>query len=368
MKYLKNLFEGTEKSLYLMPLVFFVISMLMMLSTSYDNGIVISKTVVIQGVAYVLGFVLVLFMANIDYETFQDIRVKLYVGSIIFLLLVYIPGFGVEINGARSWINLGVTTFQPSELVKITFILLMADYFRRHKIQLRTFGGVLKSMIYAAPFILIILKEDLGSALVFMVIYVVMLFYAGISYKLFGQLVALVVLLIPVAYNFLADYQQERITAFLHPNNLSLQGNYQVWQSKVAIGSGGFFGKGLFQGTQKALDFLPVSNSDYVFAVLCEELGFLGGFILIAAYAYFIYGMAKVAVRTIDDYGALIVIGVIAMFTFQIFENIAMTMGIMPATGITLPFISYGGSSVLCCMLALGLVLNVAVKNKDITF
>ncbi|MEE3362316.1 MAG: FtsW/RodA/SpoVE family cell cycle protein [Anaerovoracaceae bacterium] len=368
MKYLKNLFEGTERSLYLMPLVFFVISMLMMLSTSYDNGIVISKTVVIQGVAYVLGFVIILFMANIDYETFQDIQVKLYVGSIIFLLLVYVPGLGVEMNGARSWINLGVTTFQPSEIVKITFILLMADYFRRHKVQLRTFGGVLKSMIYAAPFILIILKEDLGSALVFMIIYVVMLFYAGISYKLFGELVAVVALLTPVAYSFLADYQKERITAFLHPNNLSLQGNYQVWQSKVAIGSGGFFGKGLFHGTQKALDFLPVSNSDYVFAVLCEELGFLGGFLLIAAYAYFIYGMTKVATRAIDEYGALVVIGVIAMFTFQIFENIAMTMGIMPATGITLPFISYGGSSVLCCMLALGLVLNVAIKNKNVTF
>jgi len=368
MKYFKNLFKGVDKPLYLMPIVLFIISMLMMLSTSYDNGIVISKTVIIQGVAYVLGLFVVIFLSRMDYEVFRDIKLQLYIGSIIFLLLVYVPGLGLELNGARSWINLRVTTFQPSELVKITFIILMADYFQRHKSDLFTFGGVFKSALYGAPFILIILKDDLGSALVFMVIWVVMVFYAGIGYKLFAELAGIVCLCIPVAYRFLDTYQQNRITAFLHPDNLTLQGNYQVWQSKVAIGSGGFFGKGLFQGTQKALDFLPVSNSDYIFAVVCEEMGFIGGAVVIAAYSYFIFGMTRVAVRTKDDYAALIVIGIIAMFTFQIFENIAMTMGLMPATGITLPFLSYGGSSIVCCMIALGLVINISLKTRDITF
>lgn len=368
MKYFKNLFKGVDKPLYLMPLVLAIISMLMMLSTSYDNGIVISRTVIVQGAAYIIGLVLVVFLSNMDYEIFKDIRKQLYIGSILFLLLVYIPGLGVSVNGARSWINLGITTFQPSELVKITFIILMADYLKRHKMDLYTFGGVIKSAIYAAPFILLVLKEDLGSALVFMVVWVVMVFYAGVGYKVFAELVAIVALCVPVAYHFLKPYQQERITAFLHPDNLSLQGNYQVWQSKVAIGSGGFFGKGLFHGTQKGLDFLPVSNSDYIFAVVCEELGFIGGAIVVAAYAYFIYGMSVVAVRTKDNYAALIVMGIIAMFTFQIFENIAMTMGLMPATGITLPFLSYGGSSVISSMIALGLVINVSIKTRNITF
>jgi len=365
----RNQFKGLDKPLLIIPLVLGVISITMMISTSYDNGVHLTdRTVLVQTFSYIIGIILVLILSTMDYEVFKDIEKKLYIGSLIFLLTPYLPFIGVTQNGARSWINLGVTTFQPSEIVKLAFILLVAQYLQRHKNDLRTFSGVFKAFIYAAPFIAVVLSNDLGSALVFMIAWVVMVFYAGIKGKLFGQCAAIIALCVPVAYKFMKPYQKARLTGFLHPDNLTIQGNYQVWQSKVAIGSGGFFGKGLFQGTQKDLDFLPVRNSDFVFSVIVEELGFIGGAIVIALFTWLIYAMSKVAKACRDLYGALIVMGVIGMFVFQIFENIAMTMGLMPVTGITLPFISYGGSSILSNMLAIGLVINVAIKNRGVTF
>ena len=292
----------------------------------------------------------------------------LYALAIILLLTVYIPGLGIEVYGSRAWLNLRFITAQPSELVKILFILVMAGYLDNHKDELYNFKALLKTAFIAAPIILIVLKEDFGSALVFASIWVVMIFFAGIDIRAFLKFLAIVIAMIPVAYIFMADYQKERLEAFLHPDNLSLQGNYQVWQSKVAIGSGGLFGKGLFNGTQKSLDFIPVQTSDFIFSVIGEELGLIGGIAVIALFGVLLIRMMHILYDSLDFYGALIVSGVIGMFTFQIFENIAMTMGIMPVTGITLPFLSYGGSSILSNMLAIGLVLNVAVRSKKIKF
>jgi rod shape determining protein RodA len=368
LRHFRNLFKNISKPLLLLPVFFFALSILMMFSTSYDNGIVLSRTVIVQAAAYFLGFIAVVFLANLDYTVFEEFEKPLYIGSVVFLLTPYLPVIGMELNGARSWIDLGITTFQPSELVKITFVLLMANYLQRNRDRLYTFRSVVLAALYGAPFIVIILKEDFGSAVVFVVMWISMLFFAGIDWKLFARCAGATILCLPIAYRFLDTYQQNRITAFLHPNNLDLGANYQIWMSKVAIGSGGFFGKGLFKGTQKDLDFLPVRNSDFIFSVIVEELGFIGGAVLVAAYSWFVYAMARVAYQAKDLYGTLIVIGFIGMFVFQIFENIAMCMGLMPATGITLPFISYGGSSILASMIALGLIVNVAIRNRGVTF
>ena len=364
----RDLFKNVSKPLILLPVFFCILSILMMFSTSYDNGIVFSRDVLIQSVAYAIGFVLIIIIANMDYSVFQEIEKPLYIGSLVFLLLPYLPFIGLEVNGAKSWINLGFTTLQPSEIIKITFVLLMANYLTRNRDKLYTFKSIIMAALYAAPFILIVLKEDFGSAVVFIIMWIVMIFFAGIDSRLFAKCAGLTLLFFPVAYSLLDDYQQERITAFIHPDNLALQGNYQVWQSKVAIGSGGFFGKGLFQGTQKDLDFLPVRNSDFIFSVVVEELGFIGGAVLIAAYTWFIYAISKVAFAAKDLYGTLVVMGFLGMFVFQIFENIAMCMGVMPCTGITLPFISYGGTSILSCMIATGFIINVAIRNRGVTF
>lgn len=292
----------------------------------------------------------------------------IYVASILFLLTVYIPGLGIAHYGSRAWVDLGPVDMQPSELVKISFILVFSSYLTRNRGTLATLKGIGMAGLYAAPFILIILKEDLGTAVVMCFITVVMIFSAGVDYKLFAKLGGVFLISIPILYRFMASHQKERIDAFLHPDVMSLPGNYQVWNSKVAIGSGGIFGKGLFEGTQKELKFLPVQKSDFIFSVISEELGMVGGGIVILLYTVFLYRMLKIADNAKDMYGSMITIGILSMFCFQIFENIAMAMGIMPVTGITLPFISYGGSSVVANMIALGIVLNVGIRSKIINF
>lgn len=368
MNYFTNLLKNLDKVLIGLIVAFAVISVVMIGSTSYDNGFIFSRDVIIQAIAYILGLGCAIVVLSIDYKLYERAYKILYGASIAFLLTVYVPGLGLEQFGARSWIDLKVITLQPSEFVKLTFVILMAVYLSKYRDTLDTLWGIIKAAIFGAPFIVIVLKEDLGSAIVFCVIWVVMVFFAGIDYKLFAKLAAIFVLMIPLAYRFMASHQKDRIDAFLHPENLSLPGNYQVQQSKIAIGSGGFTGKGLFQGTQKGLDFLPVQKSDFIFSVICEELGLIGGLILIGLFAIFLYRIAVIAQNCPDLYGALIAVGFIGSFGFQIFENIGMTMGIMPVTGITLPFISSGGSSILSSMIAVGLVLSVGIRSKQINF
>jgi len=368
MNYFWNLLKNIDKTLLLLPIIFAIISVVMVGSTMYDGAFIFTRAVKIQIVAYGLGFIAIGAMVFIDYKLYEGLEKIIYIGSILFLLTVYVPGLGVVHYGARSWINLGVTDFQPSELVKIFFVILMATYLSRNRDNLHNLKGVLMAALYASPFIVIILLEDMGNAIVFCAIWIAMVFYAGIDYKLFLKLAGLALVSLPIIYRFMASHQKDRISAFLHPENLSIDANYQVLQSKIAIGSGGFFGKGLFQGTQKQLDFLPVKESDFIFAVIVEELGMLGGMILIGLYTFFLYRIAKIVKNAKDLYGALIAAGFMGMFGFQIFENIAMTMGLMPVTGITLPFISYGGSSILTNMTALGLILSIGMRSKSINF
>lgn len=365
MNNLGTLWKNADKFLVVIPLCFAALSILMIASISYDGGFVLSRDIITQAAAYLLGFVAMLIIIRLDYSVFEGISKPLYICSILFLLTVYVPGLGIVTNGARSWIDLGFTTFQPSEIVKVSFTILLADYLSRNKDSLKTLKGILLVALYAAPFLLIIVKEDLGSAIVYCFIWIFMVFFAGIDYKIFAKFAGLFLLSLPIAYKFMASYQKRRIDAFLHPEDLELPGNYQVWNSKVAIGSGGFTGKGLFAGTQKELDFLPVQKSDFIFSVIVEELGMIGGVIVILLFALFLYRMTKIVFSSKNLFGTLLAIGFIGMFLFQTFENIAMTMGIMPVTGVTLPFLSYGGSSVIANMVAVSLVISVGIRGKS---
>lgn len=367
MDYFSYIYRSVDKVICAVVAVLAFISILMIGSTTVDTGF-FSRSVIVQIIAYVLGIIGSAIFLRFNYMVIRDLTKWLYVAAIVLLMLVYIPGLGVELFGARAWIDLGFTTIQPSELVKLLFIFIMASYLDNHKDELYNFKALVKAAAVAAPIILIVLKEDLGSALVFASIWVVMVFFAGIDLKAFGKFFALFLAMVPVAYVLMADYQKERLEAFLHPDNLSLSGNYQVWQSKVAIGSGGLFGTGLFNGTQKSQGFIPVQTSDFIFSVIGEEWGLIGGMAVIVLFGILLIRMMHILYEALDFYGALIVSGVIGMFTFQIFENIAMTMGLMPVTGITLPFLSYGGSSILSNMLAIGIVLNIAVRSKKIKF
>ena len=357
--------KNADKVFLVIAVCFATLSILMIASISLKNGQLALRDVIVQSAAYGLGFFAMAAMVILDYRKFEDLSRILYIGSVLFLLSVYIPGLGMISNGARSWIDIGFTTLQPSEFVKIPFTILMANYFSRRQAEVHNLRGVLMSALYASPFILIVVKEDLGSAAVYCFIWVFMIFFAGIDRKLFFRFALLFLLSLPIAYRFMATYQKQRIDAFLHPDNLTLPGNYQVWNSKVAIGSGGFSGKGLFSGTQKELDFLPVQKSDFIFSVIVEELGFLGGALVLTLFLLLLWRTARAVYSSADRYGALLAIGFLGMFLFQVFENIAMTMGIMPVTGVTLPFISYGGSSVLANMTALGLILSIGIRGRS---
>jgi len=370
MKYLKELLKNMDTVLIVIPLLFALISVLTIGSTAYDNGFVFTRSMKVQIIAFGVGIVAAGVILTIDYKIFQGMEKILYVASLLFLFTVFIPGIGIEQYGARGWLDLGPIDLQPAEIVKISFILIFASYLNRRQEKLDTLKDLSAAGLYVLPFlgVIVVLQNDLGNALVICVVALVMVFSAGINGKLYAKVGLAGILCMPVLYRFMASHQKDRIDAFLHPDNLLLPGNYQVMQSKVAIGSGGLFGKGLFEGTQKELKFLPVQDSDFIFSVISEEWGFLGGLFVILLYAIFLFHMVKVAQNAKDLYGSLVVTGVASMFFFQIFENVGMTMGVMPVTGITLPFVSAGGSSVVTNMIALGLVLNVCIRSKIINF
>lgn len=346
------------------PVLLSLAGILTIVSIAHGNGTFPSREVLIQSVALLIGLALAAAVLMLGYRYFTNLEKFLYIASLLFLLTVYVPGLGTSFYGSRSWIDLGLTTFQPSEIVKITFILLMASYLSRAGSSLKNAKGILMATLYGLPFILIVAKEDFGSGCVFCAIWLFMVFCSGLELKVIGRLALAFCVMIPMFYSFLAGYQKERIDAFLHPNDLEMSGNYHVWNSKVAIGSGGLWGKGYLQGTQTSLGFLPVPESDFVFAAFVEEFGFAGGIAIIVLFALFIYQSLKVAKYAKDLQGTLIGAGLVGMFAFQAFENIAMTMGIMPVTGITLPFMSYGGSSMLASMTGVGLLLSVSCRQK----
>ncbi|MGI6727562.1 MAG: rod shape-determining protein RodA [Anaerovoracaceae bacterium] len=370
MKYFIDLLKNIDKTLLAIPLIFAVISVIVIGSTAYEESFTFTRNMKVQIIAFCIGLIAVGIILFFDYKILENCEKVLYIISILFLFTVFLPVIGLEQYGARAWLNLGPVDFQPAEIVKITFIIIYASYLSHHRDNLQTVKGLALSIAYTLPFvgIIAVLQNDLGNALVICVIAFTMIFAAGVNRKLYAKVIAIGFLCIPIMYRFMAGHQKDRIDAFLHPDNLILPGNYQVWQSKIAIGSGGILGKGLFEGTQKELKFLPVQESDFIFSVIVEESGFIGGLVIIGLYALFLYRIMKIAQNAKDIFGSLIVIGILGMFFFQIFENIGMTMGLMPVTGITLPFISAGGSSVVTNMIALGLVLNVCIRSKVINF
>ncbi len=370
MQYFRELLKNIDLTLLFIPFIFAVISVVVIGSTSYSDGFVFDRGIKVQIAAYILGLALLLLILLVDYNLLNGMGKIIYVASILFLFTVFIPGIGSEQYGARAWLRLGPVYLQPAEIVKITFIIFYAEYLSKRRESLDTFKGLAIAGALLLPIIGIVtvLQNDLGNAIVICVIAAIMLFAAGTDGKLYAKVSAAVVIAIPIVYQFMTGHQRARIDAFLNPEDLLLPGNYHVWHSKIAIGSGGVFGKGLFQGTQKELDFLPVQDSDFIYSVIVEEWGFIGGAVIIGLYALFLYRMLRIARNAKDLFGSLIVIGVLAMFFFQIFENVGMTMGLMPVTGITLPFISAGGSSVVTNMIALGLVLNICIRSKVINF
>lgn len=360
-----HLLRACNGHLLTAPIILSLTGILSLCSISLKNGTFPSREVIIQSVALILGILLAGVILYLGYRFFTALESYIYVFGIILLLLVYIPGVGTSSHGSLAWIDLGILTFQPSEPAKLIFIIVMASYLSTRNSKLHNAGNILLAALYGLPFILIVTKEDFGTGCIFCVIWIFMVFCSGLELRIIGRLALCLLIAAPLIYYFLAGYQKDRIDAFLNPENLDLPGNYQVWNSKIAMGSGGFLGKGLFNGTQSSLGFLPVPESDFIYAATVEELGFIGGLAIILLFAFFLFHSLKVTKYAKDLQGTLIGAGLCGMFFFQSFQNIAMTMGLMPVTGIPLPFMSYGGSSMLSSMAGVGLLLSISCRQKS---
>ncbi len=352
--------------LFFLTLAASVFGIIMISSASPIPG----RHVAVQLAALVVGIVLMGVLVVLDYEYLASIWGYLYLGSMVLLILVLIPGIGTYDNGARSWFRFGPIGIQPAEIVKIAFIITFAKHLSEVDYLINRPRYVLFLLLHAAILIgLILLQPDFGTAVVFGCIMITMLFAAKISWKYIAAGVGAIALAIPAAWFFVfKDYQKQRIINLFNPENDPSGTGYQVAQSKIAIGSGQLFGSGLYQGGSRQSNFLPERHTDFIFSVVCEELGFIGALLVIALLVAIIVRCIVIGMNARNNLGMYICVGVAAMFTFHLIENIGMCIGIMPVTGIPLPFFSYGGSSLLTNLVAVGMVLNVKYRSKSINF
>lgn len=365
---LKKAITNFDYLLIAIILIIFSVGVIAIASATNVQTDGITRQFKMQIISFVIGLVIVILMQMIDYEVFGEFYISIFFISLGVLLLVYVPGLGVIRGGARSWIEIGPIDIQTSELAKIGYIIFFSKFLEKNR-GVQTFKDILKCGLILAPFLGLVLKQpDLGSGLVFVLITFGMMFVNGLKYRYITLGAAVSVVGLPLIYRMLESHQRERIDAFLHPEDLTLPGNYHVMQSKITIGSGQMYGKGIFQGVYHRLDYLPVQESDFIFAVFSEETGFVGGLALIFFYFLFLIRLLILSYKAKDEFGSNIIIGIIFMFAFQIIENIGMTMGVMPVTGITLPFFSYGASSIVTSMIAIGLVETIYVRRKKGTF
>ena len=322
-----------------------------------------------QTIAIVIGLLAILFLVLLDYEFLGKMYIPIYLVCNILLIAVLIFGFGEDDWGARSWLKIGPITFQPSEFVKIGLIISLAKFIDNHKERINEPFTLLKILAFAGFPVLLILKQpDAGTAMVFIFFIAIMLFVAGVKWRYIGMAFLAALAALPVLWFRMDTYQRDRIFDFLEPERNPIGTGYQALQGKIAIGSGKVFGRGLYQGVFTQFNYIPEKQTDFIFAVLVEELGFIGGMGLIALYFIMITRFIKIAKNCNDLFGSLMVIGIAAIFVFHIWENIGMTIGLMPITGIPLPFISHGGTFMLINMIGIGICLSVGLHREALTY
>lgn len=315
-----------------------------------------------QAVWVLVGIGAMLAAVLFDYRVLLKFSFVIYCASLV--PLVYLLFFGERIANVRSWIRIGGFQFQPAELAKVATALLLAYLFENEddaRMKLATVAKV--GTIVAVPFLLVFLQPDAGLAATFLPLLAVALFFGGLPPRAWIALVIGVVLLAGIAWFVLADYQKDRIGTFLNPDADVLGSGYQVRQSKIAVGSGGFSGKGFRAGTQSQLRFLPVQHTDFILAVIAEEWGFLGVCLVLALFAGLLLRALTLARVARDRGGVFLILGVTSMLFFSVVVNAAMMIGLLPTTGIPLPLVSYGGSSVATTFLGIGLILAVEYRR-----
>jgi len=314
-----------------------------------------------------LGLAIYLAAAASNYRRIGAQAAWLYVVGLGLLVSVLL--FGVKVYGARRWLVLFGQRVQPSEFAKLATILALARYLAAPATDPRANSTLLVTgLLVAAPFVLIAVEPDLGTALSLLPVAGVLLIVAGVPWRKLGVMALAGLLLLPAGWFLLGDYQRNRLLVFIEPGRDPLGAGWNSIQSGIAVGSGGFWGKGYLQGTQNVLGFLPrtVAPTDFIFSVIAEEKGFVGSVALLALYAIVAAGGIRAAHRAPDSYGRLLAAGLTALLYFHVFTNIAMTIGLLPVTGLPLPLVSYGGSFLAAALLALGWIQSVYIRRVEL--
>jgi len=368
--YLKNI----DIWLYLIPTLLTLIGGAVIYSLVYTKdaeGLLIK-----QGIALGLGIVLMVFFLFYDYRHLKNLAWPLYIFGIILLIIV--DFWGSTAGGATRWLQIGSQQIQPSEIFKVVAAIFWANYFstRIGEIKLKDFAVL--AALFGLPLYLVLKQPDLGTALVLVFMMIITIFWLKLSKRQFF-VIWVIILLLPVVLYFsminfsvfgglLKDYQRARIEVFLDPAKDVLGRGYNVRQAVIAVGSGGIFGKGLGHGSQSQLQFLPKAHTDFIFSGFAEAFGFIGSITLIAAYSFLLIRIIRIGRLAKDNFGLLLAVASAAMIFFQFFENIGMNIGLMPVTGIPLPFLSYGGTAVLTNFLMIAILQSVILRHKKIIF
>jgi len=341
-----------------------IIGLLSIFSTSFIQD----KTFFYKQLIFVIiGFFLMLIFALLDYRLFRNhprLLLSLYI--LTNLLLVGVLVFGSNIRGSSSWFKIGIFQFEPVEIAKLVIILILAQYFSLRHIELYRIRHIIASGIYIGiPAILVFFQPDFGSAMILVCLWLGIIIISGIKIK---QIIALfligLIILGGLWIGILKPYQKERITSFFNPYLDPLGGGYHRIQSVIAIGAGQFFGRGLGHGSQTQLHFLPEQHTDFIFASIAEELGLVGVFLIFVFYFLLFSRIIKIALFSPNNFARLFCIGAAIVLIFQILVNIGMNLGILPIAGISLPFISYGGSNLLVCFVIIGIIQSIASRRS----
>ena len=311
-----------------------------------------------------MGLAIILVLSLIDYRYWASLTRVLYIFAIVFLMLIFV--FAQARFGAARWLNVGTFLIQPAEIGKIVMVLLLANYFASHQDSPKDMRWILGSLLPTVFMVIwILLQPNLSMSIVIMVIWFSMLWISGLPTKYLIIFILVLVLLAVVIFPFLQEYQQARILTFLFPDQTARYGNtYNVNQALVSIGSGGLLGEGYGHGTQVQLRFLKVRHSDFIFSSIAEEFGFVGTVLIVALMVFIVIRCFRAAHQARDQFGALIAYGFGVLIFFQMAVNIGVNLNLMPVTGLTLPFISYGGSSLISLAIGIGLVESISVRRK----
>lgn len=353
----------------MISLILFGILNIYVASRSEFNALFLKR----QLIWFVICMVALYFIIAIDYTIFKGYTVLFYWGSVALLILTMV--IGTEINGAKGWIRLGPASFQPSELAKMATIMMLGKKLEEMDGTINELKNFMVMAFYAAvPAVFIVIQPDMGMTMVLFFIVLGIFFIGGLDIKILGGGLLSLLLVIIIVWNsgLIKDYQKKRITSFTNPQADSSDTGYHLRQSLVSIGSGGFLGaRNPVVGDKAsgyASQYVPEVQTDFIFAAIGEQWGLIGGLLLLFLYGMLISKMIAIGRTAKDKFGSIICVGVVAYFLFAILQNIGMTIGIMPITGITLPLISYGGTSLLTTVLSVGLVINVGMRRKKIYF